>query len=146
MMLISIDDTNPLPIYLQIVRQVKEQILVGDLKPGDEVPSVRELGDALGISLHTARSAYQELSDVRLLVIRLGRKARITMPSDQEAALEEAQKSLAARAREWAVDGLLSGVTRAELLGIMDQEIQGLLAQKEASSERSGETREEVGE
>lgn len=145
-MLISIDDTNPLPIYLQIVRQVKEQILVGDLKPGDEVPSVRELGDALGISLHTARSAYQELSDVRLLAIRLGRKARITVPSGQEAAIGQVRKSLAARAREWAVDGLLSGVSRTELLGIMDREIEGLLAQKQASGGRPGEVREEVGE
>jgi len=58
MMLVSIDEGSRQPIYVQIVRQIKEQILVGELVPGDELPSVRELGDALGISLHTARSAY----------------------------------------------------------------------------------------
>ncbi len=42
-MLVSIDEGNRLPIYLQIARQVKEQILVGDICDGEELPSVRDL-------------------------------------------------------------------------------------------------------
>ena len=79
-MLVSINEDDPRPIYMQIVRQIKEQTLVGELRDGDELPSVRELGDALGISLHTARSAYQALHDSGLLRIRLGKRARIVAP------------------------------------------------------------------
>ena len=48
-MLISIDEQDNRPIYLQIIIQVKEQIQNGELRPGDELPSVRELAESLGL-------------------------------------------------------------------------------------------------
>jgi GntR family transcriptional regulator len=125
-MLLSIDEESRQPIYLQIVRQIKEQILVGELKVGDELPSVRELGDALGISLHTARSAYQVLSEEGLLRIRLGKKARIADRPDSERA--DPADELALRLRELVVDGLLQGSSSAELHACMDREIEALSA------------------
>ena len=56
-MLIYIDEDDSRPIYLQIMFQIKEQIRDGELKPGDELPSVRELADSLGINLHTVHHA-----------------------------------------------------------------------------------------
>jgi len=76
-MLLSINDQDPRPVYVQIVNQIKEQIQRGILKPGDELPSVRELSESLGINLHTVRRAYVVLRDQKLLVFRLGQQAKV---------------------------------------------------------------------
>jgi len=132
-MLLSIDEDNRQPIYLQIVRQIKEQILAGELTAGDELPSVRELGDALGISLHTARSAYQALSEEGLLRVRLGKKARIAdRPTD--GGMADLTDEFSSRLRELVVDGLLQGSSPAELHARMDREIEALEARDARSS------------
>ncbi len=66
-MWLSIDVSDSKPIYLQIISQIKEQVRKGDLKPGDELPSVRELADTLKINMHTVRSAYLKLQDQGIL-------------------------------------------------------------------------------
>jgi len=126
-MLVSIDEESRQPIYLQIVCQVKEQILIGELSEGTELPSVRELGDALGISLHTARSAYQVLSEAGLLRVRLGKKARVTIPAS-ERSHDSLGDEYALHMRELIVDGLLQGANAEELRQILDQEIDALSA------------------
>lgn len=126
-MLVSIDEGNRQPIYLQIVRQIKEQILVGELTPGDELPSVRDLGDALGISLHTARNAYQVLAEEGLLRVRLGKKARAMMP-DRPIDPSLMNDETSARMRELVVDVLLQGSDAEALHGLLEREITALLA------------------
>ena len=126
-MLISIDERSRQPIYLQIVRQVKEQILIGELNEGDELPSVRELGESLGISLHTARSAYQVLSEAGLLRVRLGKKARVATPASA-CHLNPPSDEFALRMRELIIDGLLQGTNVEDLHQIIDREIEVLSA------------------
>ncbi len=58
---IIISNSNNEPIYEQISRQVKEQILSGTLKEGDALPSMRSLALALHISVITTKRAYEEL-------------------------------------------------------------------------------------
>ncbi len=134
-MLVSINEGDPLPIYLQIVRQIKEQILVGELCAGDELPSVRELGGALGISLHTARSAYQTLNDAGLLRIRLGKKARIATAPAMAAAQEmvfqgDAERAMAGRVRDVIVDAMLLGLDPESLHALVDRELEKLAARR----------------
>jgi len=124
-MLVSIDEGSRQPIYVQIVRQIKEQILVGELVPGDELPSVRELGDSLGISLHTARSAYQALSEEGLLRVRLGKKARVAALAT-EAVTTSLPDEYSLRVRELVVDGLLQGWAAEQLHHMLDREIEAM--------------------
>lgn len=131
-MLISIDEGSRQPIYLQIVRQIKEQILVGELTSGDELPSVRDLGSSLGISLHTARSAYQMLAEEGLLRVRLGKKARIAV-LPQEVRTGTFAEDYMLRVREWAIDGLLKGWSPAQLHQVLDREIE-VMAERGDSS------------
>ncbi|MCR4779854.1 MAG: GntR family transcriptional regulator [Ruminiclostridium sp.] len=49
------------PIYQQIVSQVKAQIIAGELKAGDALPSMRTLAAQLRISVITTKRAYEEL-------------------------------------------------------------------------------------
>ena len=58
---IVISNSSNEPIYEQIVSQVKEQIMSGNLKEGDALPSMRALAQALRISVITTKRAYEEL-------------------------------------------------------------------------------------
>jgi len=138
-MLISLNENDPTPIYVQIVRQIKEQILVGELRADDELPSVRELGDSLGISLHTARSAYQALSDEGMVRVRLGRKARIAPPraAREMIAPDDVARVLGDRVRDVVVDARLLGLDGSAIHGMVDRELD-LLAARRRDTDRPG--------
>lgn len=58
---IYISNTGEKPIYAQITEQVKAQILSGELRTGDALPSIRQLAKDLRISVITTKRAYEEL-------------------------------------------------------------------------------------
>jgi GntR family transcriptional regulator len=60
-MKILISNSSPDPIYEQIARQVKSQIIGGDLPEGMPLPSIRKLAQDLQISVITTKRAYEEL-------------------------------------------------------------------------------------
>lgn len=60
-MQILINNSDGVPIYEQILRQIKEMILSGELKEGDTLPSMRILAQQLRISVITTKRAYEEL-------------------------------------------------------------------------------------
>ena len=58
---LSIDNRSGVPIYDQIYTQIKHQIMGGELKEGDALPSIRGLARDLRISVITTKRAYDEL-------------------------------------------------------------------------------------
>ena len=58
---IILSNANPDPIYIQIVQQMRAQIVSGILKEGDLLPSIRVLAKELRISVITTKRAYDEL-------------------------------------------------------------------------------------
>ena len=60
-MFLQIDPSDGLPIYDQIVRQVKFAVARKAIRPGERVPSVRELARDLAINPNTVARAYQQL-------------------------------------------------------------------------------------
>ena len=60
-MKILLSNASPSPIYEQILRQIRAQILSGDLKEGEALPSIRRLAQTLQISVITTKRAYDEL-------------------------------------------------------------------------------------
>lgn len=58
---IVISNTSDDPIYVQIKNQIKEQILLGELKEKTALPSIRRLAKELQISVITTKKAYEEL-------------------------------------------------------------------------------------
>ena len=61
------------PIYKQIAAQLREQILMGKLKAGDPLPSIRGLAQDLKISVITTMKAYEELSSEGLVTASKGK-------------------------------------------------------------------------
>lgn len=70
---IYISNTSGEPIYGQIIRQIKEKILLGQLQEGDALPSIRLLAKELCISVITTKRAYEELEREGYIYTQPGR-------------------------------------------------------------------------
>jgi GntR family transcriptional regulator/MocR family aminotransferase len=58
---ITLDRSNPEPLYLQLVKALEEGIRTGRFKPGDALPGTRALAELLGVNRNTTLAAYKEL-------------------------------------------------------------------------------------
>ena len=70
---IIITNNSELPIFAQIKEQIKDQILSGELKENDMLPSLRQLAKDLKISVLTTTRAYNELEQEGFLTSRQGK-------------------------------------------------------------------------
>lgn len=71
--MISIDFESSIPLEEQLRREIREAIAMGEVKPGDEMPSGRQLAGDLGIHWNTVARAYRKLRDEGLLIVGRGR-------------------------------------------------------------------------
>ena len=71
-MQIQIDASDGLPIYLQLIQQIKYLIATGRLSASDQLPSVRKLSDQLVVNPNTVARAYRELELAGVLATRPG--------------------------------------------------------------------------
>lgn len=124
-MWISISEESSRPIYVQIVNQIKEQVGKGILRPQDELPSVRELAESLGVNMHTVRSAYLKLRDEGIISLRLGQRARIA-PLPPYPANNDAVSALKVRIKELATDAFLMGFSPDDLCNLINRQLDGL--------------------
>ena len=67
-----VDGGSGVPIYRQLVEQVRREVMLGRLRPGDQLPTLREVVDALAINPNTVVKAYGELEHEGLVVRRQG--------------------------------------------------------------------------
>jgi len=70
--LIRIQTDVDVPIYQQIIDQVKAQVADGTLKKGDRLPPVRELSRETGVNVNTVYKAYRELESQGVVRMRVG--------------------------------------------------------------------------
>jgi GntR family transcriptional regulator len=71
-MILNVSFSSGVPVYLQIVQQVKSAAASGILRPGDALPSVRALAEELRINRNTAARAYGELESEGVVETRKG--------------------------------------------------------------------------
>ncbi len=60
--MITIDKLSPIPLYKQIILQIKKEIILGRLKKGDKLPAIRELSERLMVNVNTVLKAYDRLA------------------------------------------------------------------------------------
>lgn len=67
-----LDPTSGVPAYLQIVQQVRQAISLGVLRPGDQLPTIKEVVASLAINPNTVMKAYRELDLAGVVDARRG--------------------------------------------------------------------------
>ncbi len=67
-----LDSHSGIPVYVQLVQQVKQALRLGVLKPGDQLPTVKEVVEKLLLSPNTVLKAYRELEQEGLIRSRAG--------------------------------------------------------------------------
>ena len=67
-----VDAGSGVPIYRQLVQQVRRDVMLGRLRPGDQLPSVNEVVDSLSVNPNTVVKAFGELEHQGLVVRRQG--------------------------------------------------------------------------
>lgn len=100
---IIISNSSGRPIYEQITTQVRELILAGELKEGDQLPSIRALANDLGISAITTKRAYADLEAAGLIETVQGKGcfvAGVNREFLREERLRRVEDLLAKAARE----------------------------------------------
>lgn len=63
----SVDFRSDVPTYVQIVDQVRDALAGGNLKPGDQLPTVRQMAAELRVNFNTIARAYRLLDDAGLI-------------------------------------------------------------------------------
>lgn len=116
-----------IPIYRQLVEQVRRMIAGGQLQPGDELPSVRELALAHAVNPMTISKAYSQLEQEGLLLRQRGKPMQVALQKNtstsQQARLQQLQPQLeqlvlAARQLELTDEQLLQALKERLAKGI----------------------------
>lgn len=112
---LQIDPRAAMPIYRQIVEQVEHALAVGTVRPGERLPTVRQLSAELGIAQNTIIKAYNELQRMGMVETRVG-FGTVAAPEAEGVVRERQIDALFDRLRQIALDGAGLGVPPEELV------------------------------
>jgi len=76
------DFNHNIPIYCQIIQQIKQDTVLGRLKPGQKMPSVREMAGKLKVNPNTVQRAYLELERENIVFTKRGMGTYLTKQED----------------------------------------------------------------
>ena len=112
------------PIYLQLMEQVKHAIETGALRPGDQLPGIRPLAEELVMNPNTVAKAYRDLERDGVIALRQGAGAFVAQNGDagRVTKVKAAQPVLQAALERLAA----SGVTPDEIRRLFDAEMSRL--------------------
>lgn len=123
-MKIILSNKSDLPIYAQIKKQIKEQILKGLIKENEYLPSIRQLARDLSISVITTTRAYQELESEGFIASMQG-KGSIVLPQDTEMIKEQNLMKIEECFQEGIDIGEMSGIEKSEIRDIFENLMRG---------------------
>jgi GntR family transcriptional regulator len=121
-MQIRVSPTDGVPIYVQIVNQVKYLVAAGRLTPGEELPPIRTLAERLVINPNTVARAYREL-EVAGVVVKRGTTGTFVSATGSPLARRERVRILTER-----IDALLA---EARQLGFATDELLELIRRRD---------------
>lgn len=129
---LQLDPRSGIPAYRQLMDQVKYYIAGGTLRPGDQLPSIRELASALAVNPTTVVRVYTELEREGVLEMRHGKGAYVALqspglaPAEQDQAIRRSARQLALEASQLGIAaGRVVQVVREELAALEKPEAAG---------------------
>jgi len=117
---IVLSPESPDPLHKQVTDQVREAMAGGDIRPGDRLPSIREMAKELNISVITVKRSYMDLEREGLLVARAGLGSfvaevdRACLRQDQLAEVRAELKGILERAGRF-------GISAADVAGLITE-------------------------
>ena len=115
---IIVSNKTSRPLYEQIGTQVKAQIMSGELKAGEALPSIRSLAKSLQISVLTVQKAYDLLQEDGFIETTAG-KGCFVSAQNQDFYLEEQQKKIEEHFNEAIEIARSSGIKLDKLMGLL---------------------------
>ena len=116
MAVITIEASDPRPIYLQIMDEVRRGVVLGTLRPDEALPSVRQLAAELRVNPNTVQQAYRELEREGVVYVRRGMGTFIASVTAGEGERRALARSVALRALR---EGYRHGLTLEELIAAL---------------------------
>lgn len=116
---IIISNNINLPIYEQIVRAVKNEIIAGNIKEEDPLPSIRGLARDLQISIITTNRAYEELEKEGLIYSKAG-KGFFVSKQNTNMLKEKKIQGIENDIHELVKECKKSGISKEEMLGMIE--------------------------
>ncbi len=117
-MWLDIDMRSPSPIYDQIKRGVREEIIKGKLKEGDTLPSIREMASQIRVNPNTVARAYRELEMEGTIMARQGLGSIVV--SDGEKVRDSVFDNLSEELKEPILRLKKSGISLDKLLEVIE--------------------------
>jgi GntR family transcriptional regulator len=116
---ISIDIDNPVPQFEQLIEQIKTAVTAGLLKPGDALPSIRQLANDLELNSKTVAKAYKLLERDRIVEAK-GYRGTYIHP--------KARSNCKSNLQEWTLSKLGDAIAELREAGVTDSEIRNAFA------------------
>ncbi len=111
---------NNIPIYLQVIERIKQDIVSGKFKPGEKMPSSREYSNELGINFNTVARVYKELEMEEIVFTKRGLGTFIT-ESDKQ--IEELRYTMAKNRITSFIEGMKQlGYTKKDMIKFIETE------------------------
>ena len=117
---LHVDPRNGLPVYLQIVDQVRRAVAIGALKPGEQLPTVKQLASDLVVNPATISRSLRELEHLGIVESLPGRGAFVRADAASEASRTSARDVVSA-----SIEG---AIREARSLGVDEYEVRELFA------------------
>ncbi|MDX5005556.1 GntR family transcriptional regulator [Streptococcus anginosus] len=121
---IQINNSSDDPIYLQIKNQIKAQIISGDLKVGEQLPSIRFLAKELRVSMLTAKRAFDEL-ELDGFINSVQGKGNFVAAQNKEIIREEYLKKIESKLQEVVELSEIADVSSDELIEMLKSYVEG---------------------
>lgn len=120
------------PVYLQIVQQVRQAMRLGMLLPGDQLPTVKEVVGQLAINPNTVLKAYRELDREGLTEGRRGQGTFVSSAVEGGTTVMPAHGALRAQLRGWVDRARKAGLDDEDLEALFDDAVRGTAAERAA--------------
>ena len=122
-MKLELDFRSGIPIYIQIMQQIKGQLALGTLLPGDQLPTVRALAQELRVNFNTIARAYRLLDEAMIISTQHGRGTFILKIPSQEMTNKIKQETLADLTQRYLRDVIRLGARYEEIQSMLQQQI-----------------------
>ena len=120
---IEVNPRSGVPIYVQIVEQVRHALEVGGLRSGERLPTVRQLAGELTIAPNTIVKAYNELQRMGLVESRPG-VGTVVAEGVEEVSREQRVEAIFERLRVLVRDAASLGISEDELWASLESEFE----------------------